>query len=102
MFYCVRHKNGGKLSSHLWFFSGFCELFNPDYTVLMDCGLKPGGTSLFNFYLAMEADKNIGGTCGFMGLKPENVYDDAGHREDGYDKKYVDSCTDFMLSWFNI
>lgn len=25
IFYCVKYKNSGKLSSHLWFFKGFCE-----------------------------------------------------------------------------
>ena len=30
--------------------------------------------------MAMQADKNIGGVCGFMGLNVENVYDDGGER----------------------
>jgi len=68
MFLVVKFANGGKLSSHLWFFNGFCELMHPDYTILLDCGLKPHPHSLVNFFLAMEADKNIGGVCGFMGL----------------------------------
>ena len=80
MFYCVKFKNGGKLSSHLWFFSGFCELFKPRYTILIDCGLEVMDRAIYNFFLAMEADKQIGGVCGFMGLRLENPYDDAGFR----------------------
>lgn len=41
MFFCVKHKNGGKLTSHLWFFKGFCEVLKPQYCILLDCGLEP-------------------------------------------------------------
>lgn len=41
LFMCVKYKNGGKLSSHNWFFNGFCKELKPKYTVLMDVGLKP-------------------------------------------------------------
>ncbi len=27
MLFVAKHKNGGKLSSHLWFFAGFCEVY---------------------------------------------------------------------------
>jgi len=56
MFLCAKHKNGGKLTSHLWFFAGFCELMQPKYTVLVDCGLCPEDGAIYNFFLAMEAD----------------------------------------------
>jgi chitin synthase len=46
--------------------------------VLVDCGLKPGEVAIHDFFMAMQADRNIGGVCGFMGLNVENVYDDAG------------------------
>lgn len=36
--------------------------------MLIDCGLVPDSDALVNFFTAMEADKNIGGVCGFMGL----------------------------------
>jgi chitin synthase len=52
----------------------------PDYTILLDCGLIPSETAVYNFFSAMEADKDIGGVCGFMGLKEENAYDDSGLR----------------------
>ena len=29
MFLAVKHKNEGKLSSHMLFFEGFCKLFDP-------------------------------------------------------------------------
>ena len=29
MFFVVKHKNEGKLSSHMLFFEGFCKLFDP-------------------------------------------------------------------------
>jgi chitin synthase len=35
----------------------------------MDCGLVPDEKAIFNMYLALETDINIGGVCGFMGIK---------------------------------
>ncbi len=40
MFFCVKYANGKKLNSHLWFFRGFCDLLEPDYVMLIDCGLE--------------------------------------------------------------
>ncbi len=56
LYYVAKNRNGGKLSSHFWFFSGFCEIFQPDYTILIDCGLKPFDTAVFNMFRAMESD----------------------------------------------
>lgn len=44
----------------------------------MDCGLEPGPRAIYDFFLAMETDEYIGGVCGYMGLRVENVYDEAG------------------------
>lgn len=41
IYYVFKYANGTKLSSHLWFFKGFCKEFNPEYCVLMDCGAIP-------------------------------------------------------------
>lgn len=41
LFMCVKYKNSGKLSSHNWFFNGFCKELKPKYAVLLDVGLKP-------------------------------------------------------------
>lgn len=30
--FALKEKNGGKLNSHLWFFTGFCRQLNPKYT----------------------------------------------------------------------
>jgi len=37
-------------------------------------------SALANMYLAFEADDNIGGVCGFMGIKLQDVYTDGGLR----------------------
>lgn len=52
--------------------------------------------------MAMQADRNIGGVCGFMGLNVENVYDDGGERADGYDERHVDCCSNFLNSYFDV
>jgi chitin synthase len=75
IFFCVKHRNAQKLNSHLWFFNGFCHLLQPKYTILVDCGLIPDESAIFNLFKAMEYDQQIGGVCGFMGLQPEKMHD---------------------------
>lgn len=41
LFTVVKYSNKGKLSSHLWFFEGFCSMIDPSMCVLLDCGLQP-------------------------------------------------------------
>lgn len=45
-----KHANGKKLSSHLWFFSGFCPMFRPTYCCLIDTGTEPSEDGLVKFY----------------------------------------------------
>ncbi|KRX06345.1 hypothetical protein PPERSA_04958 [Pseudocohnilembus persalinus] len=67
-FFCNKHLNGQKLSSHLWFFQGFCRLLQPKYLSLVDVGTMPDSMGLVNYYKALEGDPHIGGVSGFMGL----------------------------------
>ncbi|KAL4499711.1 hypothetical protein ABPG72_017251 [Tetrahymena utriculariae] len=78
-FSVFKHLNAKKLSSHLWFFEGFCRQFQPKYCALVDVGTIPDQFGLVNMFKALEADKSIGGVCGFMGLKSpkENKQDDS-------------------------
>ncbi|KAL4456824.1 hypothetical protein ABPG73_002271 [Tetrahymena malaccensis] len=68
-FSVFKHLNGKKLSSHLWFFEGFCRQFQPKYCALVDVGTLPANDGLVQMYKALEGDSQIGGVCGFMGLK---------------------------------
>jgi chitin synthase len=56
LFMCVKYKNSGKLSSHNWFFNGFCKELKPKYAVLLDVGLKPEGEALFKMLRHMRKD----------------------------------------------
>lgn len=71
VFFTVKIMNKGKLSSHLWFFQGFCKTFNPDYCTVIDCGTKPEKEGIFNFFRALESEPYIGGVCGYMGARME-------------------------------
>lgn len=71
IFLCVKMVNKQKLSSHLWFFQGFCKTFQPEYCCLVDCGTKPEKKGLWNFFRALETDKQVGGVCGYMGVRIE-------------------------------
>jgi chitin synthase len=69
----VKYKNSGKLSSHNWFFNGFCKELKPKYTILLDVGLKPEGFALAKMYTHMKVNSTIGGVCGYMSLKIERL-----------------------------
>jgi len=65
----VKERNGGKLNSHLWFFSGFCVQLNPKYTCLLDVGTVPARDALVRIYVEMEDDPQIGGAAGEIAVR---------------------------------
>lgn len=76
LFLCVKYKNGGKLSSHNWFFNGFCRELRPEHAILLDVGLRPEGEALLKMYKYMTMPghrETIGGVCGYMSLKMEKI-----------------------------
>ena len=56
VFFSVKMQNNGKLSSHAFFFRGFCETFQPMYCTLLDCGTIPDSDAIYNCFRAMEGD----------------------------------------------
>jgi cellulose synthase/poly-beta-1,6-N-acetylglucosamine synthase-like glycosyltransferase len=67
--------NGKKLSSHLWFFEGFCRYLQPEFVVLLDVGTTPdskdfgkGYNGLTNLIRGFYHDKDIGGVTGLMSI----------------------------------
>lgn len=73
LFLCIKYKNSGKLSSHNWFFNGFCKELKPKYTVLLDVGLRPHEQALLKMYRYMKNNSTVGGVCGYMSLKIEQI-----------------------------
>ena len=70
IFPITKFMNRGKLSSHLWFFEGFCSMLNPSVCILLDCGLQPKSDAIFKMWSHIEAYKNTcGGVCGYMKLR---------------------------------
>lgn len=65
----TKYKNSGKLSSHNWFFNGFCKELSPKYAVLLDVGLCPEPDALVKMYNYMVNSDDVGGVCGYMGLR---------------------------------
>ncbi|KAL4468647.1 hypothetical protein ABPG74_005150 [Tetrahymena malaccensis] len=76
VFSVFKHKNAKKLSSHMWFFEGFCRQFRPKYCALVDVGTLPASDGLLKFYIAMEGNAKVGGVCGFLGLEDPPEYDE--------------------------
>ena len=67
-----KHLNGKKLSSHMWFFEGFCRFLQPKYCCFIDVGTIPEKDGIVNYYLSLESQPDVGGLAGYMGL----YYDD--------------------------
>ena len=76
LFFCIKYKNSGKLSSHNWFFNGFCQELKPKVAILLDVGLRPYPDSVFKMYKYLKRHPNVGGVCGYMSLKCEKVEDE--------------------------
>ena len=51
------------------FFEGFCKLFDPEYCILADVGIKPHKDAIYNMWAHMEKKPKCGGVCGYMGLQ---------------------------------
>lgn len=65
LFICTKYQNGGKLTSHNWFFNGFCKELKPKYAVLLDVGLKPEASAIYKMYKHLVANQNVGGVCAY-------------------------------------
>jgi len=108
VFFTIKIMNKGKLSSHLWFFQGFCKTFNPDYCTVIDCGTKPEKEGVFNFFRALETEPDIGGVCGYMGVRMENEAADVAEKKKSQQpfEFKVDPNSFFLFRWlpkfFNI
>jgi len=50
VFFCHKHLNNKKLSSHMWFFEGFCRLWHPKYTCFIDVGTVPDKMGLVKYF----------------------------------------------------
>ena len=55
-FFLIKHKNAGKIESHLWFFKGFCSYLNPLLTQLIDVGTLPCERSISRMALYMDME----------------------------------------------
>jgi chitin synthase len=62
--FCLKQKNSKKINSHRWLFNAFGRILNPEVTILIDAGTKPGPRSLLSIWEAFYNDKHLGGACG--------------------------------------
>lgn len=95
LFMCVKYKNAGKLSSHNWFFNGFCQELKPEFAILLDVGLRPYDEALMKMYRYLNRNKRegegeggkggVGGVCGYMSLKIEKVDNEEEVRDEEMD-----------------
>ncbi|ANB12885.1 chitin synthase CHS2 [Sugiyamaella lignohabitans] len=64
MLFCLKEKNQKKINSHRWLFNAFCPLLNPNVTVLLDVGTRPGRDTIYHLWKAFDSDSNVAGACG--------------------------------------
>jgi hypothetical protein len=57
---------------------------------------------MWKFFSMMEAYPDVGGCCGFMGLKPERIFNDYGQREDGLETDDIDLISELFSELFSI
>ncbi|CAI2380186.1 unnamed protein product [Moneuplotes crassus] len=67
--FVVKHQNQGKLESYKWFYRGFCQMMNPKYVQLIECGAIPLWNSISRIIMHMEAFPDVGGACGEVEVK---------------------------------
>jgi chitin synthase len=60
----IKHENKGKIDSHQWFFKGFTNYINPEFTQIFDAGTIPLKKSMSYILLEMRARPQIGGAAG--------------------------------------
>lgn len=56
------------MSSHLWFFEGFCRYFKPEFCLLLDVGTTPEPRGIVNLLRGFSAGYNVGGVTGFLSI----------------------------------
>ena len=62
--FCLKQRNQKKINSHRWLFNAFGRILNPEVSILIDAGTKPGPRSLLSLWEAFYNDKDLGGACG--------------------------------------
>lgn len=62
--FCLKQNNTKKINSHRWLFNAFGRILNPEVTILIDAGTKPGSKSLLALWQSFYNDKQLGGACG--------------------------------------
>jgi chitin synthase len=70
--------------------------------MIIDCGLEPDANAMWKFFGMMETYPDVGGCCGFMGLKPEPTHDDHGQEKDDTDLTNVDPLSKLFNQTFSI
>lgn len=71
--FAIKHNNGGKLNSHLFYFHGFCEYLNPTYATLLDIGTEPINGAISKLLNHMNLDLNCGGCCGEIEVETKDA-----------------------------
>jgi chitin synthase len=64
MLFCLKEKNQKKINSHRWFFQAFGEVLEPNICVLIDCGTRPGKSSIYDLWKAFDREPMCAGACG--------------------------------------
>lgn len=64
MFFCFKEKNQKKINFYCWFFDVFGKVLDFNICVLIDVGIKFGGSLIYQFWKVFDFEFMCGGVCG--------------------------------------
>nr|CAA61027.1 Chitin synthetase I [Ustilago maydis]prf//2208421A chitin synthase [Ustilago maydis] len=62
--FCLKEKNAKKINSHRWFFNAFCPILQPNVTILLEVGTRPGDKSIYYLWKSFDVNSNVAAQCG--------------------------------------
>lgn len=75
LIFCTKSKNCGKLDSHWWFFTKFCNYFEPEYCFQMDTGTVLEPQALAETLKTLRIDSSHAAVASNILIEPDNFSD---------------------------
>lgn len=64
LLFCLKEKNTKKINSHRWCLQALGQVLDPKVVILLDCGTRPSGKSLYRLWKEFDRNPQVAGACG--------------------------------------